>query len=275
MRATVLSIRFDIDTLECVAGLPSLLRLAERLGVQFSFYANLGRSISHVKTLRTLLSAEADPAVDKLPTSRKMSRSRLFHTVLANPRLAAYRPANWRALDSSSHEVGLHGGRNHAAWQAGAERWSEARLRREVEWGVKHFCRLFGRQPRAFASPGWNSPGALPGILADLGFDYYADAHEEGLAGLQSGSACLANVNTNILGMPGNVGFFEHADACGLGAEATAARLLEQLAPGAHNVVYDHPGYISRRGMGVLERAIEHVVSSGVVVATVENALRE
>lgn len=276
MERTSLSIRFDIDTLECVSGLPTLLAIGREFGVRFTFYANLGRSISLKKSLGDLFRSGRQSQGEsyfKFPVSKKMSREHYVKTLLINPLLCRHDHRAWLALKASDHEIGLHGGRNHAQWQSSAQHWRADHLVREVSWGVDAFQKLFGVAPGSFASPGWNSPPDLPEVLRDAGFSYFADSHTQDGGGFIQREGLLPNANTNMLGMPGNIGFLEFALAKNPDAAAVLALFDDLLVSGEHNVVYDHPGFICRLGSDVLRRLLEHLARQNIEVITVREAV--
>lgn len=273
MNGSTLTLRFDIDTLECVSALPGLVALADASAVPLTFYANFGRSISYLGTVRTALSSSSGHGVrvSKLPVSAKFARARLFRTLFTNPALGAYAPNSWRVLQKSSHEVGLHGGRNHALWQAGASEWPEAKVRNEIQWGVQQYRSLMGRPPQGFASPGWNSPTALPFILRDMGFGYFADSYG---AVQKVGERKLPNLHTNLLGMPGGVGIFEWAVASNMTVPAFLQWFSDAYAPGRHNMLYDHPGFTLLSAQPYLQALLDWCDQQGVVIVAAGDVAR-
>lgn len=260
-------LRFDVDTERClVEGVPRLLALGERLDAPFTFFVNMGRAVCRRPVRR-----EAATCAPKLPPRRKLGAGPFLRTVLLNPRVGAGRPDIVRAIAAAGHEVGLHGGCNHGAWQHGAMGWDARRVADEVAWGVDRL-RAAGAGPiRAFASPGWTRPPALPEVLSHHGFDVLADDHGTGpgrWAGLDNG-ARLISVKTNLLGEPCGVGYLETLRADGLDDDAILARFERDLdGSGGLAVAYDHPVYAGLHGIELLARMVAAARARGFRVAT-------
>ena len=264
-------LRFDVDTERCLLeGTPRLLALGERLGVPFTFFVNMGRAVCRRPMHR-------DPATcaPKLSPRQKLGTGHFLRTALLNPRVGARRPDVVRAIMAAGHEVGLHGGRNHGTWQHDAMRWDARRVDDEVAWGLGRL-RAAGAGPvRAFASPGWTRPPALPEVLVRHGFDVLADDHGTGAGGWPpfDNSTRLTSVTTNLLGEPCGVGYLETLRAGGLDDDAILARFERDLdVSGGLAVAYDHPLYAGIHGIGLLAEMVAVARSRGFRVATVSQA---
>ncbi|MCY3808849.1 MAG: polysaccharide deacetylase family protein [Gemmatimonadetes bacterium] len=180
----VFALRFDVDSVTCLEhGVPALLKLGERHGVRFTFFVNMGRSFSWRHTVaRTLRSRRARTTGDdaggaranKLPAAAKLGRSGVLKTVLMNPRLGwRYRPALDRLFEEG-HELGLHGGSNHATWQYALDELGEDGLQRHVRSSFATFRDRYG-QPSGFASPGFRYNEAVLDLVDSEGFEYASD----------------------------------------------------------------------------------------------------
>ena len=278
MSVTSLSIRFDIDTLECVDGIPQILSLADRECVKLTFYANFGKTVSLKSSLHAFVTGREKASkvhIYKLPSYRKQSSLNLFRTVALNPKLANFKSQSWRILAESAHEVGLHGGRNHAVWQRNANFWDLPRIQDELDWGCDLFESLFGRSPEGFASPGWVSPASLSQVLLNNGFVYCADRNQAGRPAFSPQGESIALINTNILGEPGHVGFLEHCYVKGLSEADMLTEFDRLLLEGEHNVMYDHPGFTSLLGLDYLRAVIEHAKTEGIAIKPVCAALHD
>ena len=180
----VFALRFDVDSVTCLEnGVPALLRLGERHGVRFTFFVNMGRSFSWRHTVtRTLRSKRgratreevAPPRANKLSAAAKLGRGGVLKTVLMNPRLGwRYRPTLDR-LFQEGHELGLHGGSNHATWQYALDELGEDGLKRHVRPSFAAFRDRYG-QPSGFASPGFRYNEAVLDLMDNEGFEYASD----------------------------------------------------------------------------------------------------
>lgn len=271
-------IRFDVDTVRCVRqGMPALLDLAARLGVRFTFFVNMGRSVARGDVLERLVAGSGRPdSAAKLSPLRKLGPAAAAVTALLNPRIGADHPEVLRRAVEEGHELGLHGGLNHGLWQARAAEWDQGKVREEVESGLALLRSAVGRTPAGFASPGWVTPDPLPGVIEELGFAYLADEHgTEGVERLAHASG-VASVATNFTGEPGGVAYLEHLRARGLGDGAVEADFAERLE-GVESlaVVYDHPCHAGVHELPTIARMVEIALDRGFEVATLREAVRK
>jgi len=188
-RRGTFAFRLDVDSLICLEqGIPNLLRLGERHGVRFTFFVNMGRSFSWRHTIADVLRRRRKeehltgpanaPKPYKLPATRKLGRGGTFRTVLFNPRLGRrYRPA-LDLLHREGHELGLHGGSDHPAWQYRLEALGADGLERLFRPAFEEFRDRYGH-PRGFASPGFRYNEAVLDLLDNEGFEYASDMDGE------------------------------------------------------------------------------------------------
>jgi peptidoglycan/xylan/chitin deacetylase (PgdA/CDA1 family) len=175
---TAIHIRFDIDTITCIEkGVPRLLDMAQRLGVRFTFFVNLGRSIdrrevfygSPSKTVGNVLGE-----VQKIGALKKLGLIDILRTVIVNPEIGlGHRDILMRLVDEG-HELGLHGGGNHGTWQ---RRGKNANSKMFSSWidEVMSDYRAIVPAGGGFASPGAVANSDLPYVLQDKGFVYSSD----------------------------------------------------------------------------------------------------
>jgi len=267
--------RFDVDTHVCVRdGMPPLLRLAEREGVPFTFFVNPGRAVSLAESLRSRSAAAGTP---RMKARTKLGGRGFAEALLLNPRLLSWAPVLSDALNAG-HEVGQHGGRNHAIWQARASSWSGDRFRDEVEWGSERLAAAIpGWQPGGFASPGWvNNPDLFP-VLGDLGFRYVADGHSEaGEIGVSEPYPGLLLAEGTLAAGIDGVAYLESFEAL----SRSENELLEEFgrildAPAVTICVYDHPYYAGRAALDRLASMVRLAKQSGRSVRTLEKVLQE
>jgi peptidoglycan/xylan/chitin deacetylase (PgdA/CDA1 family) len=248
--------RFDIDThVGMRDGVPRLLDMAADLGVPFTFFVNPGRAMSWRHSLRRR--ARPGPSGAKLGTLSKLGWRGLLETLILNPRVAKSNPRSLRLAQSRGHEIGLHGGRNHASWQNVADTWSAGRVRAEVSWGMGQLVVLGLDPPFSFSSPGWRGSEHLGSVLAELGFTLVADTHGHAAVEIERSPDGLLSVSTNLLGEPGGVGYVSHGLALGESPEQIVERFKREAE--GHNtvVVYDHPVVAGRRGLKIVAAMIE------------------
>lgn len=268
------AIRFDVDTEKCLKkGVPALLEVARERGVKFSFMINMGRAISYSSILAQKISSQSPPGapVDKLSPLRKLGIWHFLRTILINPKIGVQSPELLHLILEDGHVIGLHGGRNHGAWQAGASTWSREKLIREVEWGIKAFQRVHLPEPSIFSSPGWNSPDDLPDILSALGFSAIADSHNPGECIKKKSTSSIDDINTSILGNPGAIGFIEHCVASSKSVKEAVEITLSELNKTGRSIVYDHPFFAGCEGLDYLSSYIDLLGRSGVAIISLDD----
>ena len=263
--------RFDVDTHRCVRrGVPNLIELGSRIDAPFTFFVNMGRAVSRTRLLRGRGGSSPTRVAAKLPTRVKLGAWDSLVAAVLNPPVGTGSPHILRAAIDAGHEVGLHGGANHAEWQAEAHRWTADRVRDQVALARAALEAVIGHEPAGFASPGWNSPDPLPSILQQLGFRYMADLHgpatepKEGEAGggevvtSVPGADRLVSVRTAITAEPGGVAYLENLRARGLDAPAIRADFRDRLQQaGRLAVVYDHPYFAGIQELELVAEMVE------------------
>ena len=257
MTVAKLTIRFDIDTVVCLqTGVPSLLELAKRCDVRFTFFVNMGRAID----FSTMIGRRDQNTVkaDRLPAREKLGTAGLLQTVFLNPRVGLSGIPILERLIDSGHELGLHGGRNHGSWQHGALGWSEERVEDEVRWGTEALEKHGLPRPIMFASPGWTSPPGLPSALKKLGYTLLADRHGSHLTAHPGHREDLTEIGTGMVAEPGGVGFIENLVARRHSREDRIRIYDEYFSKQAPWVVYDHPALAGTSGLSILDEMISH-----------------
>ena len=213
--------RFDVDTHRCMSeGLPRLLSLADEVDARLTFFVNMGRAVSRLRFIKKLLKRRGNGngganGVVSLSSLQKLGPKDYIRAAVLNPLVGAGYPETLRQIEAAGHEIGLHGGRNHAHWQAAGASWPVEQLSEELKWGLRALEDAGVSRPVGFASPGWQGSRELNTALQSLGFTYVADVHGLGLEGIApvSADSALQAISTSILGEPGGVGYIEHMRA--------------------------------------------------------------
>lgn len=261
--------RFDVDTHVCIReGMPNLLRLADELNVRFTFFVNMGKGISRIDYLRNKLSYKhrRNGTTPKLSNLKKLGLSGFLSAAIANPRVGGAHPEVLRSAHAAGHEIGLHGGSNHAVWINHAARWPREKLHREVELALGELVQAGVPLPDGFASPGWQGSDALNAALEALGFQYVADIHDADTEDVVSAGTGLnlRTIPTNICSEPDGVGYIEHLRARRLNDSeiiADFARRLERRNNLA--VVYDHPYYAGIAELDIVRQLVQVAEAQG------------
>lgn len=268
--------RFDADTHACVTrGMPALLALARSLDVRFTFFVNMGRAfnrrITLAKAFRRIVRREKPGHVT---AAAKLGFRDSVIAAAFNPNAGPISPGTLRAALEAGHEIGVHGGRNHAQWELYAHTWSEDRLRSEILASLRAMQKHSIPETTSFASPAWNSPPCLKDLLPSLGFRILADTYDASAKEIVRAGRDLTLVPTNVTPGAGRAGYLETLRLRGLDQAGIAAHFKEQLsAKGRIAVVYDHPFYAGIHGLPVLREMITTALDSGFKVATMKEAV--
>lgn len=184
-----ISFRFDIDGIGDIRlGVPKLLNLSRELNVKFSFYINMGKSFNlrfflqnkGLKILNNFLKSEGlnKKGQEKLSLLKKHGFRGIIETIIRNPELGIYyKETLFKVLDEG-HELGLHGGIDHAMWQYNLHNLNFEQIQSLLFPAYKNFLRLFG-QPEGFCSPGFVYNKYVLELLDKFGFLYSGDMDGE------------------------------------------------------------------------------------------------
>lgn len=269
--------RFDIDTHKCIRdGVPNLLRLAKQHQVHFTFFLNTGKSVNFIQSLTDMLykKQDADIPIVSFSPHIKLGLKDYWVAALLNPRLSSYHE-QIQMIASQGHELGLHGGSNHADWHRNATSWQFEKISSEIDAGLNALNKLIsGYQPFGFASPGWTCTPNVWRALSIKGFQYAADVHTDQPFQEITKTGGIHIVPTNILGEPGGVAYFEHCRAKGMNdnliIEDFFCKLEERddLA-----VVYDHPYYAGCSELQLMDRIITMLTAQGYKIKTFKDVI--
>lgn len=269
--------RFDVDTHLCISkGMPNLLRLADELEVRFTFFVNMGRAISRLDYLRNRTSQGHGGTTAKLSNLKKLGMSGFLTAAILNPRVGAPHLDTIRAAHAAGHEIGLHGGSNHATWQNHGARWCVGRIRREITPALDILRQSGIPMPRGFASPGWQGSDNLHEALEALGFRYVADIHDPDAreVALVRPDLGLLAMTTNLCGEPDGVGYLEHMRAEGLNDAQALDTFARQLESRPLAIAYDHPYYAGVAELELIRQMIRIARDRGYEITTLENIIQ-
>jgi peptidoglycan/xylan/chitin deacetylase (PgdA/CDA1 family) len=272
-----LALRFDVDTHKCIKeGTPNLIEIGQKHRKKFTFYVNMGRSVSIYSTLKGLVEPKSAINSDKmpscLPAMEKLGFYNYLYAAIVNPVLSDYGSEEILRITKLGHEIGLHGGRNHELWNREIDQWSEAHIRSEIEWGVNRLKTLGIKNFPGFASPHWKGNGSLQKVLKEFGFKYLSNTHGVKKVGVVSG--VIDSVSVNISGEPGGVGYFEYCQAIGLSDEQTIDDLFSRVKRSTYSIVYDHPYYAGVAKINLIDKVLFYAKKNDVEIVTVDQIRR-
>lgn len=266
----VLACRFDVDSVTCIErGIPKLRKLADRLGVRFTFFVNMGHSFNWSHNARHFLrrrrrttppeAGATTSAPLSLPTTAKLGWPGVLKTVLLNPRLGDRYRATFDALHAEGHELGLHGGTDHVIWQRSLDDLGEEELERLFRPAFERFSERYG-QPAGFASPGFRYNEAVLRLIDAEGFTYASDMPGERpfRPSTPSGAPYRHHqVPVNVLGER-SVPLVEQGMARGKTPAQIEQSLVDAITDRDFALVYGHP-YVEGVAAPVLGGALERV----------------
>lgn len=270
--------RFDIDTHICLReGVPNLLKLFEAYDARGTFFVSMGRSFDRSLFLREKIKAQFSgkkTANGTFSMFSKLGAANSTTALLINPKIGAVHKTILHDIIAHGHELGLHGGKNHALWEKNAKNWSEQKILQEIDYGLGHFRQQQLPAPVSFASPCWQSPIGIEKLLKQRGFSILADEYSATHQPNKEVSGFI-HFPTNVIGKHGNVGFVENLRALGYSSEEILSEFKRQLdTEGNYKMVFDHPFYIGIKELEILSQMIEISLSKGYTIESLQNISR-
>lgn len=270
--------RFDVDTHVCVTrGMPRLLDLARELDVQFTFFVNMGRAfdrrLAARKAFRRVFGKKK--AVTALSAAAKLGLMDAAYAAIFNPKAGQCGRTILQRACAEGHEIGMHGGRNHAQWERSAGEWTDSKVASEVSASLKAFEDMGLDKPVSFASPAWNSPPSLRQLLPSVGIPILADTYDATAQAPVHTAGGLTLFPTNITYGPGNAGYLECAHLHGLSRQEVVADFAAQLeAKPRLAVVYDHPFFSALHELETLRALVLAALQRGFQCRAIKDTVR-
>lgn len=253
----LLGLKIDVDTYEGMKkGVPSLLKILDRLGVKGTFYLSIGPDASG----RAILQLFRNPLfLKKMWRTNAVGlygfRTALYGTLLPSPKIALSFPGIVKDIVAQGHEVQFHAW-DHRRWQDELSRHSSAWIRAWFARGVEGFVKLTGHKPASFGAPAWLVDDRVMQIIRDYSFDYLSCTrakapfiHEDcGLVEIPSDLPCLEEVGIER-GMEMIAGLLEsggihvlplHAEVEGGIRQGCFVRLMGKITEMGYSVVPLH-----------------------------------
>ena len=279
-KVRTLAFRFDVDSVRCCrVGIPRLMEAADRLGVRFTFFLNLGLTFNWTHTLRHVARRQVrratpgTPRPPSLPTLAKLGVSGVLETVLLNPRLGRRFRTTFGRLFEAGHELGLHGGTDHARWQRALGDLSDRQLDDLMRPAYESFRRDYGK-PRGFASPGFRHDDRVLRLTDGYGFEYGSDMAGERPFRPRVGGRELAHyqVPVNVAGQD-TVPLVEQMLALGRSDEEIVQAAARAIRARHFALMYGHP-FVEGVRADLIERIVREVKDTHEVVTVREYLAR-
>lgn len=263
----------------CRVGIPRLMAAADRLGVRFTFYLNLGYTFNWTHTLRHVARkqlrrvAARPPGPPSLPTLAKLGTAGVVETMLLNPRLGTRFRATFGRLFEAGHELGLHGGTDHALWQRALPDLSDEQLEDLLQPAYESFRRDYGK-PRGFASPGFRYDDRVLHLTDSYGFEYGSDMSGDSPFRPRVGGRELTHyqVPVNVAG-EGTVPLVEQMLALGRDDGEIVKEAADAVGARSFALMYGHP-FVEGVRADLIERIVREVKDTHEVVTVGEYLAR-
>lgn len=170
-----LALKIDVDTYRGTRdGVPRLLQLLDKQGVQATFLFSLGpdhtgRAIRRVFRPGFLRKVSRTSVVSSYGVT-----TLLYGTLLPGPDIGRHCADVMRAVQSAGHEVGIHT-YDHVRWQDGASRAGYDWTLREMQRACERFQDIFGEPAHVHGAAGWQMNRYAFRLTQRLGFRFCSD----------------------------------------------------------------------------------------------------
>src|SRR5580658_4635814 len=150
-----IGLKVDVDTLRGTReGVPGLVALFTRLGVDATFYFSVGPDHTGRALRRVFRPGFAQKVARTSVLKHYGLKTLLYGVLLPGPDIGRRAGAEMRSVRDAGFEVGLHT-YDHVRWQDYVANATAAWTRVEFERGVQAFERVFGFLPQSHAAAGW------------------------------------------------------------------------------------------------------------------------
>jgi len=270
-----IGLRCDVDFgIGLERGVPYLLDVLRRLGMQATFYVTMGPDgfRQHSNRLGSASYRKRIRRMNPLGMIKAFGPVYLARQALGiRGTVGLSHPDVLKRIVAEGHELGVHGF-DHYWWAENVSTADRAALKADMDQAIDGLRAVSGHTATAWASPNWRCSAASLSLLDEFGFTYGADTRGRdafvplvpGYAGrlpqLPISLPCLHEISD----------YLNTTDAATITAEFAA-----QVRPG-YNVwcIHDYYEGVLRREM--FERAVDALISTGctlVPIATLAAAL--
>lgn len=169
------ALKVDVDTLRGTReGVPALLRLFERYGIEATFLFSLGPDHTGRALKRIFRPGFFNKVMRTSVTAHYGWKTLLYGTLIPGPDIGRRACETMRAVKDAGFEVGVHC-YDHVLWQDRVRDRDYAWTHRQMRLAVEAFERVFGERPYVHGAAGWQLNEYVPALEAELGFRYASD----------------------------------------------------------------------------------------------------
>ncbi len=175
LEGVTIGLKVDVDTLRGTReGVPALVALFKRLGVDATFYFSVGPDHTGRAMRRVFRPGFAQKVARTSVLKHYGLKTLLYGVLLPGPDIGRDGGAEMRGAHSAGFEVGLHS-YDHVRWQDFVADASPEWTRREFERGLAAFENVFGFAPQSHAAAGWQINAAGLELECEHGLLYASD----------------------------------------------------------------------------------------------------
>jgi hypothetical protein len=243
----MIGLRVDIDSVGDIEGTPKLIELLDKLDVKASFFVCFGPDY----TGRNLLRYLARPHHIILVKPVRFGLRNLARGFARPFKLENYREQILE-IEKHGHEVELHG-YNHYSWIRG-----KINLTRAIE----SFRETMGREPRAFASPGFKVTPEFLLDIENIGLDYSSD-----YLGERPFYPVVDGRSLSTLQLPVNMKSLLELVMAGW-SDCTIYRTITHNFTDDYFTFYVHPSFVVRYKYELLKDILKKAVKDGIDIRT-------
>jgi undecaprenyl phosphate-alpha-L-ara4FN deformylase len=175
MTPIIAGLRIDVDTLRGTRlGVPNLVRLLDRAGIQASFFFsvgpdNMGRHLWRLSRPRFLMKMLRTKAASLYGWDILWKG-----TLWPGPIIGQHCAAQIKLAADNGHEIGLHAW-DHHRWQTRVATMDQATVTRELRRGWEQLATIIGRPPDCAAAPAWRITDAALAAREEFPCRYNSD----------------------------------------------------------------------------------------------------
>jgi len=171
-----IALKVDVDTFEGTRdGVPQLLKIFERFGIQATFYFSLGPDNSGKAIRRIFRKGFLSKMLRTRAPSMYGLRTMLYGTILPAPFIGKQLPDVILSVKKGGHEAGIHCW-DHVKWHDYLSRFPKQTTYRELDQAGSLFNEILGCQARTTAAPGWTVTTDSLELQDSLGLAYCSDS---------------------------------------------------------------------------------------------------
>jgi len=170
-----ISLRVDVDTLEgSLKGIPTLLRMLDKVGMQASFYFSLGPDSSGKALRRIFRKGFLAKQLRNKAGSYYSLKTMMYGVLLPAPVIGKRAAAEMRLAKEAGHEVAIHAW-DHVQYHDLLDRKGRTWLEAWFRDAHASFADIFGEKARGAVSPAWRCNDDTLEIQEAYGLDYAGD----------------------------------------------------------------------------------------------------